>query len=33
METDHKPPQDDQPEKSHSSPCMTPENAPLSAAV
>ena len=26
-------PQDDQPEKSHSGPCMTPENAPPSAAV
>ena len=26
-------PWDDQPEKSHSGPCMTPENAPLSAAV
>ena len=26
-------PRDDQPEKSHSSPCMTPENAPPSAAV
>ena len=33
METDHKPPRDDQPEKSHSGPCMTPENAPPSAAV
>ena len=33
METDHKPPRDDQPEKSHSSPCMTPKNAPPSAAI
>ena len=33
METDPQAPQDDQPKESHSSPCMTPENAPLSAAV
>ena len=33
METDHKPPQDDQLKESHSGPCTTPENAPPSAAV